>query len=292
MRSALLACLAALAGVACASAQLSSVRVYSGFQRIDPFGKVVSADRARDAGVGPREILSPAIGRNSHCVFHVAITVAPGKNFSLYIGQNPDDYLGVTMYREIHSRHGDEWIPDRLEPVTLPITMQLPEAGQQILGQTTVTFLMDVSAPVGAEVRRTKLEAELYVDGQWLIYPMEVRVVSAVAPDYKQIAVPLAPVTGPVDATARAAVRAYLCGADKTEAPPAGSIRWFLLRDVSQDLALARTRESSPGARLLPIIAKGMDPAAARNWCESPVWPEDLGPEWYLRVRDSLYREY
>jgi hypothetical protein len=132
----------------------------------------------------------------------------------------------------------------------------------------------------------------LYVDGQWIIYPMEVRVVSAVVPGHKRIEVPLAPITQPVDATARAAVRTYLCGAARSEPAPEGNIRWFVLRDVSQELALARVKESSPGSRLLPIIAKGTEPATVGKWCESPVWPEDLGPEWFLRVRDSLYREY
>jgi hypothetical protein len=291
MRPAGLAWLAALNWAVCAFAQLPSVKVYSGFQRIDPFGKVVSMDRARRAGVGPREILSPAIGRNGHTVFHVAVTVPPGKDFALYVGQNPDGYLGVSMYREIYARNGDEWIPDALEPVTFPITGRLPDTKQQIPGQTTVTFLMDVSAGLGTEVRRTKLEPELYVDGLWIIYPMEVRVVSAVVPEHKQIGVPLAPFIEAADRTARMAVRSYLCGPVRGEAGAPGSIRWFLLRDVSQDLALARGRESSPGSRLLPIIAKGTDPAAVGKWCESPTWPEDLGPEWYLRVRDSLYRE-
>ena len=291
MRSAGLACLAALSWTVCGWAQLPSVRVYSAFQRIDPFGKVVSVDRARRPGVAPREILSPAIGRNAHAVFHVAVTVPPGMDFALYVGQNPDDYLGVAMYREIYARHGEEWIPDALEPATLPITGRLPDTGQQIPGQTTVTYLMDVSAALGKEVRRTKLEPELYVDGLWIIYPMEVRVVSAVVPEHKQIGVPLAPFIEAADRTARMAVRSYLCGPVRGEAGAPGSIRWFLLRDVSQDLALARARESSPGSRLLPIIAKGTDPAAVGKWCESPTWPEDLGPEWYLRIRDSLYRE-
>ncbi len=294
MRTALAAWVAALASAACVSAQLPSVKVYSGFQRIDPFGNVVAADRAPDPDIGPREILSPAIGRNSSTVFRVAVTVPPGKDFALYIGQNPEDYLGVAMYREIYARHGDQWIPDALEPAALPITGRLPETGQRIAGQTTVTFLMDVSVPAGAEVQRTKLEPELYVDGQWIIYPMEIRLVQAVVPEHKPVDVPLAPVTEPVDATARAAVRSYLCGGGRAEpAAPGGNVRWFLLRDVSQDLALARVRESAPGSSLLPIITGAGNPAAAGKgkWCESPLWPERLGPEWYLRIRDSLYRE-
>jgi hypothetical protein len=96
-RSALTAALAV-----CGWGQTASVRVYSALQRIDPFGNVVSMDRPQRAGVKPREILSPAIGRNSHVTFHVAVTVPQGDNFTLYIGQNPDDYLGVALYKETY----------------------------------------------------------------------------------------------------------------------------------------------------------------------------------------------
>jgi hypothetical protein len=284
----------ALAAVlaACGWGQTASVRVYSVLQRIDPFGNVVSLDRAQRAGVKPREILSPAIGRNCHVAFHVAVTVPEGDNFTLYIGQNPDDFFNVTLYKETYVKQGDEWIPDGLTPVTLPYAGRLPDTGDGIPGQTTVTFLMDVFAPPGAGVQRTKLEPELYTDGRWIIYPMEVRVVEATVPEHAPAAVPLAPVSEPADRTVRTAVRSYLCGEPVAGPPrPERNIRWFIMRDVMQDMVLARARESAPGSRILPILAPGRPPGSAARWCEAPVWPEELGPEWYLRVRDAFYRE-
>jgi hypothetical protein len=105
------------------------------------------------------------------------------------------------------------------------------------------------------------------------------------------MAVPLAAAGQPSDMTARAAVRSYLCGAPAPEPPADKTVRWFIMRDVLQDMVLARSRETSPGSRILPIIAKGTEPGAVKKWCESPTWPENLGPEWYLRVRDAFYRE-
>jgi len=251
---------------------------------------VVSADRARRAGIQPREILSPALARNAHAAFHVALTVPAGEEFSLYMGQNPEDYLGLSMYKETYLKRGEEWIPDGLEPVKLPYTGRLPEADRPILGQTTVTFLMDLWVPPEAEAMRTKVEPEVWVDGRWIIYPMEVRIVSATVPEHKESGVPLPAVDGPSDSAARAALRSYLCGETPGDYATRGSLRWILLRDALQDMALARSLESPPGARLLPELLKLAGSGDDAKWCQAPVFPEDLGPEWYLRLRDTLYR--
>ena len=107
-----------LAGAA--QAQLPSIKIYSEFQRIDPFGQVVSADRPRREGVAPREILSPGLARNAHASYRAAVTVPPGTPYSLYLGQNPEGFLGVTMYKEVHALHGAQWVPDQLQQVSFP----------------------------------------------------------------------------------------------------------------------------------------------------------------------------
>jgi len=53
---------------------------------------------------------------------------------------------------------------------------------------------------------------------------------------------------------------------------------------------LARSLEGKPGARVLPEILKLAGAGAAAKWCAAPVFPADLGPEWYLRLRDALNR--
>jgi hypothetical protein len=64
----------------------------------------------------------------------------------------------------------------------------------------------------------------------------------------------------------------------------------LLLRNLWQDLALARTLESRPGERILPEIYRLAGKKPAGDWCAAPIFPSELGPEWYLRVRDMLYR--
>jgi hypothetical protein len=145
--------------------------------------------------------------------------------------------------------------------------------------------------PPDAAVQRTKLEAEVFVDDRWIIYPMEVRVLEAVVPEIKDRGAPLGGVEQPSDSTSRAALLAYLCDAPPGDYAARGNIRWQILRNALQDMALARTLESQPGARLLPEILRlaGASGNAAK-WCQAPVFPEELGPEWYLRIRDALYR--
>jgi hypothetical protein len=53
---------------------------------------------------------------------------------------------------------------------------------------------------------------------------------------------------------------------------------------------LAHSLEGKPGARVLPEILKLAGAGEAANWCAAPVFPADLGPEWYLRLRDALNR--
>jgi hypothetical protein len=279
-----------LAGAA--QAQLPSIKIYSEFQRIDPFGQVVSADRPRREGVAPREILSPGLARNAHASYRAAVTVPPGTTYSLYLGQNPEGFLGVTMYKEVHALRGAQWVPDQLEPVTFPYTGALPDAAKPIPGQTTVTFLMDVWVAFDTEARRTRLELQLFAAGRWIICPLEVRILPAIVPPHEISRASLAGIAEASDMTARAALRGYVCGqaGTRTGALEPATVRGLILRNASQDIALARSLEGKPGDRMLPEIFKIAGAGEAANWCAAPVFPADLGSEWYLRLRDALNR--
>jgi hypothetical protein len=133
-----------------------SVRVYSEFAVIDAKGEIT-------APAQPREILSPAIVRNGFTSFQIVVQVEPGTPYWLYVGQNPEDAVRVTVYRE--SR-------EKLEPVVLPYE-----------GKSTEVFWMDLWADRNAPVQRIKVEPQLNVGHDWVQYPMEVRVMDAVVPD-------------------------------------------------------------------------------------------------------------
>jgi hypothetical protein len=287
---ALAAALLAFCGGA-ARAQVASVRVYSALQRINPFGEVVPADRAGQKDIGPREILSPGLARNAYTSYHVAVTVPPGASFSLYVGQNPDGFLGVTVYKEIFLQRGGDWIPDGLERVDLPYTSRLPDAARAIPGQTTVVFLMELWAPRDAGLVRTKVEPQLHINERWITYPMEVRILPAVVPDLPETGLMTAAGVGdPSDFTARAALRPYLCNSPPGDLAAPGTLRRLIAREVRQDLTLARSIEKPTGSILLPAILKLLGSTDSAKWCQAPLFPRDLGPEWYLSLRDALYR--
>jgi hypothetical protein len=93
------------------------LRVYSEFAKIDATGKVT-------APAEPREILSPAIARNAFSSFQVVVDVPRGTSYQLYIAQNPENAVEVTLYRE----NGE-----KLERVEPPVS-----------GNNTQVFWMDL----------------------------------------------------------------------------------------------------------------------------------------------------
>lgn len=224
--------------VSAVAAPAQSLRVYSEFAQIDATGKVT-------APAEPREILSPAIARNAFSSFQVVVDVPSGTPYQLYVAQNPENSVDVTLYRE----NGD-----KLEKVAQPVS-----------GNSTQVFWMDLWTARDAPVQRIKVEPQLYVNNDWVIYPMEARVMEATVPreDHENLA-PLA------------WVQQRVCGlivdviSTGESQMTADRLR---RRNEQQDFALA-TRISDDELK------------KALGSCELPV----NNPEWYFRIRDYLLR--
>jgi hypothetical protein len=224
---------------ASAGAWAQPLSVYSEFARIDANGHVTAPEN-------PREILSPAVARNAFTSFQVVVEAPITKAWWLYIGQNPENAVHVTMYRQSEGR---------LEPVEIPV----PGKGTQI-------FWMDLWTPREAKVQRIKVEPQLNVDDDWVIYPMEVRIMEAIVPD----AQPPPGATAPVEL-----MREFVCGVSGRPVPAQGlTLASLRHRNASQDLALA---PRAPQGDLQKLFGA----------CDAPP-PEN--PEWYLRFRDYFFR--
>jgi len=272
-----LALLTLFAGLACAQ----SVEIYSEFQRPDPFGQIVRADRA----LRPREILSPAVARNGFASFHIAVSVPPTESYLLYVATNPLDACRVALYKEHFARTQDGWIPDRLTEVhRLPDFGTMPDPDDGIEGQNTRVYLLDLWIPPGTGVGRFRLEVQLKV-ASWTIRPLEVRVVEARIPDLpKRDSGKLASMEQGADTPALAALAAYLSG----KAPAAGwqplTVRDIVRRNAAQDMALAAS-----------LDAKSAVPAELERrvtdllTVNARFSPRPLGAEWYLKIRDFLF---
>jgi hypothetical protein len=238
--------------VAIPSAVGQPLSVYSEFAKIDAQGNVVAPE-------SPREILSPALIRNGFTSFQVVVQVPPSTPYILRIGQNPDNAAKVAFYRLTESR---------MEPAAEPIN-----------GKGTQVFWMDVWIDKDAPVRRIKVEPQVHVDGDWVIYPMEMRVRDNIVPELPP---PNASATTGATAAASspfAILRDYICGAKQPASASSNVATAELhpealhLRNAQQDVALASLLSQADREDL----RKRMGGCNARA-------PEN--PEFYLRLRD------
>ena len=231
-----------LLGMAAASAFAQNVQVYSEFAQLDDAGEVAAPEN-------PREILSPAVARNAFSSFQLAIQVSPGTKFAVFIGQNPENAVKVTLYRRTSAK---------LEPVDLPY-----------LGDGPQVLWMDLWVDSHAPVRRVKLEPQVNVAGDWLTYPMELRVAEPLVPDQ------LRPEPGL--ASSFEVMQAYLCGTKIR--PLAGRVpvtAELSFRNARQDLALA----AAGSLALREELKKAMGGCNAKP---------PANPEFYLRLRDYFF---
>jgi hypothetical protein len=260
-------------------APAQTLTVYSEFTRTDPFGKPVRADRGPEP---PREILSPAVARGAVSSFHVVVEGSPGEPFTLQVAQNPDAAFTVTAYRELYTKRGAEWIPDELEPVSLPYDSRIGADGA-IPGQTAVAFWVDLAVRSTAPVRRVKVEPQAYMRDGWVRYPMEVRVRNTrlgPAPMPAYAGVP--DVLAPSGQSALAAWRSALCGgaSGDSKAQQPLSVRSLIARNSGQDVRLA-------GTTLPPELLRLLGVSNRDGFCGSGKLALS-GQEDYLRVRDLL----
>lgn len=259
--------------LACGSLRAQDINVYSEFQRFDPFGNVLRQDHEAQ----PREILSPAVPRNGHLSVHVVVNAPPGTNYFIYDGQSPVDLVQVRIYREHYRRCGDDYCPDYLTEQKSGSFGAMPESVHEIPNQNTRCYLLDIYVPPDIPPRRVRIEALLKI-GIWMVAPMEVRVIAASVPDTNTLPRKgdVADLEAPASATAQRQLLRFVNG-EPPEMPPAIlSVRDVIQRNAAEDMLLARS-----------LGVKGPE----LKWLAwTPFTFPQTGAEWYLRVRDFIYR--
>lgn len=269
----------------------TEVKVYSEFRRVTPAGTILKADQ----GGRPREILSPGVPRQGFASFRIAVTAPPGRRYSLFLGENPENFFQLTLYKESWTKSGQEWIADKLEKVDTPYHGVIPEspAPGAPPAQTVDTFWLDVYTPSQAAVRRVRLEAQLNVGEDWVIYPLEVRVLPARLPRLGPFAGAVPPVTAPAGEAALDQLASYLCGAKVRPGAGPPTARQFVARNAQHDMALAREIEEKKGREAVQAgIASALGAEDVKSWCAERLKPAvaPYNPEQYLRVRDWLFK--
>jgi hypothetical protein len=193
---------------------------------------------------------------------------------------------------KVYTRVGTAWIPDGLEKRSVNEQGLVGAVARQVPGQTAVSYWLDLWIPAAAKVGRFRFEMQLSVGEAWMVYPMEVRVPSPVLASAGERSGSLAPIGASAATSAASVLNSYLCGAGKPEAEGALSIRRLIRRNARQDQALAGWLEPKLGrSNLIAGLLQPLSPdTELEAWCRSPALPKELGAEWYLRVRDYLYR--
>jgi len=254
--------------------------VRSEFQRIGVDGKVIQQDRFER----PREILSPALVRNGFASYMLTANIPAGIEYTLEVGQNPENSVSVVLYRQHYNPNG---IPDRLEKVAFPVQGKTAK-------QENHTFWMDIYVNNAAQVRRLKIEVQLWVGDRWVLYPMEARIVAPQVPPFQLKFWGLPAPEARSDAAMISPWRDHLCRPLKDEfQPKETTIRLLQQRNIQQDVALVKKYGRDIGIQA--FVRGGIPPETAvpDGWCAAPVeqWRDALPPEWYLKVRDHLYRQ-
>ncbi len=263
-----------------------SLRVLSEFQRVDPFGEVVPADRTPH----PREILSPAVARNAFASFQIAATVPERTPFFLFVQTNPPDVFRISLYEELYVKTSAGWIPDALEPAKKPAFGILPYLPSPIPNQNTLSYWMDLWVPPETAVQRVRLEVLMKVGSGWVMYPMEVRVIPAMVPAVPDHHAALPPANARSDASVVGPFRNFLCNAREPGRDGRLSTRRLIHRNALQDMALARSLERMHQGDARAEVARRIGLRDRAQWCQSPPTPGELDTEWFLRVRDLIYR--
>jgi hypothetical protein len=258
-------------------AQDIDLRLYSEFQRVKPDGSVVDADRAEF----PQEPISPPLIRNGYTTFHFSVTGRPRILYWIAIQTNPGDLFQVRVYREMFSKEG---VPDALheEPKPYFFLGVMPDSQAE---RVTQEYLLDIWTPPDTPADRVRFEV-LVKTGDWVVAPMEVRVLTARVPrhDEGKCCGTLPNPEAPIDRAAWAPVWSVLSGYSPPRPPVPGTLRSIILRNALQDAALTLQFDSKTRAALLDRITALMvarqvgGPASLRGDAES-----------YLAIRRRIW---
>lgn len=273
------------------SEEMLSVRFSSEFRRVSPRdGSVAAADAA---GI-PREIISPAIVRNGYTSFYIVAAGPAGKPYRLFIAQNPEGLLRAALSRLAADGLGLQPLPKL-------------EAEAAFNERGVAVYWLDVWTPAATPIRRIRLEAQLSFGSEWVITPLEMRVLPAAVPERPLPRAPRQALSAAVHtgsgAIAEALFAEYLCpsAAQSQQAGPlaaavaATGIAARLLRNAGQDVLIARKLDAREGgggrAAIEAAIAKALGVERVAAWCALPAEarrPRD--PEVFLRIRDAIWR--
>jgi hypothetical protein len=147
---------------------------------------------------------------------------------------------------------------------------------------------LDIWVPPNADVRRLRVEVLLKV-GIWYVAPMELRIGEARVPPHGEdhpasFSMWDSDAAQRIDQSATDCLAKYLLGGRQTWTGGTATVRDLVRRSAEQDMAIARLHPDHP--QYLWFLAE----EGILQWeMQNPAFRWS-GAEWYLRVRDWIYR--
>lgn len=169
-----------LAGLSLLFASLgpsAELRELPEFFRPDPFGGIVACDRERSPW---QDAIKLKAARGSYASFHLVAQLERGGDYRLSL----DLSLPVDVYREWfhHDQPDNQYYPDALIPVAVPVKGHLPDADNRIPNQTAQAYWVDIWVPPSTAPKTYRGEALLTTGSERKSVPIEITVLPATVP--------------------------------------------------------------------------------------------------------------
>lgn len=169
--------------------QAVQLEASSEYSRPDPFGNIVEADRGNGEKRGANQVGLKTIqlrtARNGYVSFHLMVKLPQGGPYSLSVNFPKQSDVQVDLLKTwYHLQQADKkYYPDALIPVINPYQAAIPDSENNIPGQTSQAFWIDVWIPRGAKPGLYGGEARLQSGSKRSSLKIQLEVLQAVIPD-------------------------------------------------------------------------------------------------------------
>ena len=182
--------LAAPAALLCAAiAAGQDLKLAPEFQRPDPFGSIVAADRAGKGELVSELRLTAARGNYVSC--HVVVVLPAGGDYQVRVSVPGGSGIAAELFREWFHRlkTGGHYYPDALVPVESTYRGHIPDADNRIPAQTAQAFWLDLWIPPAAQSGVQRVTVSVATGGRTVERTIEVETLKAVVPPADAISI-------------------------------------------------------------------------------------------------------
>ncbi len=166
--------------------QLEALSEYS---RPDPFGNIVEADKGKGGNLNTNEAEPKTIqlrsARNGYLSFYLMVKIPQGGPYSLSVSFPKQSEVQTELLKTwYHLQQSDrKYYPDALIPVSNPHRAAIPDSENNIPGQTSQAYWVDVWVPRGTKPGLYGGEATLQAGSKRSSLKIQLQILQATIPE-------------------------------------------------------------------------------------------------------------